>query len=277
MSDTDIPDEILHHYEQQVEEDLRLRDGFGELELLRTQEVVRRHLPDGALRILDVGGGSGVHAEWLLEDGHTVHLVDPVPSHVEQATERYGGYDRFSAEVGDARALTAPSRSYDAALLLGPLYHLVESADRVSAWSEARRVVTGEGLVFAACITRYAPIFDGLARGALFDPRFRAIAEHDLATGQHRNPTGEAGWFTTAYFHHPDELAEEAAGAGLRIIEVVGLEGMAGWVQGLEERWNDPEARETILFSARAIESEPTLRGLSAHLLAVTTRGHGHG
>ena len=130
--------------------------------------------------------------------------------------------------------------------------------------------------MFAACITRYAPIFDGLARGALFDPQFRAIAEHDLATGQHRNPTDEAGWFTTAYFHHPDELAEEAAGAGLRVIEVVGLEGMAGWVQGLEERWGDPEAREAILFSARAIESEPTLRGLSAHLLAVTTRGHGH-
>ena len=275
MSDTGVPDEILQHY-RLVEEDRRLRDGLGELELLRTQEVIRRHLPEGRLRILDVGGGGGVHAEWLLEDGHQVHLIDPVPEHVEQAIERLGHYEGFSAEVGDARHLFQEDRSYDAVLLLGPLYHLTDSNDRVSAWCEARRVATGPGLVFAAAITRYAPLFDGLSRGVLFDPTFRKLAEEDLSTGQHRNPTGNTEWFTTAYFHHPDELAEEAAGAGLRVIELVGLEGLAGWMPELEDDWKDPESREAILFSARAIESEPTLRGLSPHLMAVTTRGHGH-
>ncbi|GAG36667.1 unnamed protein product, partial [marine sediment metagenome] len=111
----------------------------------------------------------------------------------------------------------------------------------------------------------------------LSDPAFRAIAEQDLASGQHRNPTGEPEWFTTAYFHHPDELAEEAAGAGLRLVELIGVEGLAAWLPQLEEQWEDPESREAILFSARAIESEPSLRGLSAHLLAVATRGHAHG
>ncbi len=276
MSESGLPDEILEHYEHRYDEDLRLRKGLGELELLRTQEIVRRHLPQGPLRILDVGGGSGIHAEWLLDDGHRVHLVDPVPSHVEQALERLGDRESFSAAVGDARHLDEETRSFDAALMLGPLYHLTDSSHRVGAWCEARRVVVGDGLVFAAAITRYAPLFDGLTRGGLFDERFRRIAEADLTTGQHRNPTGEPEWFTTAYFHHPDELAEEAAGAGLRVVELVGLEGMAAWVPDLEERWGDPEAREAILFSARATESEPSLRGLSAHLLAVATRGHGH-
>ncbi len=168
MSDTGIPDEILEHYEQEVDEDLRLRRGLGELELLRTKEIIRRHLPRGSARILDVGGASGIHAEWLLEDGHSVHLVDPLPGHVEQATERLGKHDGFSAEVGDARALNAANRSYDAVLLLGPLYHLTESADRVTAWCEARRVVKGHGVVFGTSITRYAPLFEGLTGGALF-------------------------------------------------------------------------------------------------------------
>ena len=275
MSDTGVPDEILHHYQAQFDEDERLRDGLGELELLRTQEVIRRNLPEGPLHILDIGGGSGIHAEWLLEDGHRVHLIDPVPDHVKQALDRLGHHDGFSAEVGDARHLDAPDRRYDAVLLLGPLYHLTEDNDRVSAWCEARRVAATHGLVFAAAITRFASLFSGLTEGALFDPRFRSIAEQDLASGQHRNPTDEP-WFTTAYFHHPHELAEEAASAGLRIVELVGLEGLAGWEPELEQRWQDPEDRETILFSARAIESEPTLIGLSTHLLAVTTRGHGH-
>ena len=276
MSDNGIPDEVLEHYEQRVDEDLRLREGMGELELLRTQEIIRRHLPDGPLRIVDVGGGSGVHAEWLLADGHHVHLIDPVVSHVEQALESLGENEGFSAEVGDAGKIDAPSHSYDAVLLLGPLYHLTESADRVGAWSEARRLVTHRGHVFAAAITRFAPLFDGLTKGGLFDPQFRAVAEADLASGQHRNPTGDPEWFTTAYFHHPDELAEEAAGAGLRLVELVGVEGLAAWVPELDKRWANPDDRETILFSARAIESEPSLRGLSAHLLAVATHAHGH-
>jgi hypothetical protein len=277
MSDKGIPDEILEHYEQEVDEDLRLRQGLGELEFLRTQEIIRRHLPPGSARILDVGGASGIHTEWLLEDGHSVHLVDPLPDHVEQATERLGKYDGFSAEVGDPGTLKAANRSYDAALLLGPLYHLTESADRVTAWSEARRVVTSHGLVFGVSITRYAPLFDGLIGGALFDPAFRALTEENLFTGQHRNPARDPGWFSTAYFQHPDELAEEVAGAGLRVIELVGVEGLAAWVPELAERWDDPEGKETILFSARAIESEPSLRGLSAHLMAVATPGHKHG
>ena len=277
MSDKGIPDEILEHYEQEVDEDLRLRQGLGELEFLRTQEIIRRHLPPGSGRILDVGGASGIHAEWLLEDGHSVHLVDPLPGHVEQATERLEKYDGFSAEVGDPGTLKAANRSYDAALLLGPLYHLTESADRVTAWSEARRVVTSHGLVFGVSITRYAPLFDGLIGGALFEPTFRALTEKNLFTGEHRNPARDPGWFSTAYFQHPDELAEEVAGAGLRVVELVGVEGLAAWVPELAERWNDPEGKETILFSARAIESEPSLRGLSAHLMAVATPGHKHG
>ncbi len=270
----DIPDEILEYYAR-FDEDARLREGLGGLELARTQEVIRRHLPPGPLRILDVGGGTGVHAEWLLADGHQVDLIDPSPRHVELALQRLGGSDRFSARLGDGRSLDADTRSYDAVLLLGPLYHLPEAADRISAWCEARRVAVEHGLVFAGAINRFASLFSGLVEGEVFDPRFRAIVEADLASGQHRNPTDE-DWFTTAYFHHPDELAEEAAGAGLRIMELVGLEGLAGWEPDLAERWEDPDDRETILFSARATESEPTLLGLSTHLLAVATRGHGH-
>ncbi|MFD4119150.1 methyltransferase domain-containing protein [Streptomyces niveus] len=29
--------------------------------------------------MLDVGGGTGIHAEWLVKDGYDVALVDPVP------------------------------------------------------------------------------------------------------------------------------------------------------------------------------------------------------
>ncbi|MGH6915718.1 MAG: class I SAM-dependent methyltransferase, partial [Geminicoccales bacterium] len=170
----EIASEMLAYYQDQQPEQTRLVAGLGQIEFLRTQEIVRRFLPAAPLDILDVGGANGIHAAWLAGDGHRVHLVDPVPLHVEQARERAGSLDApFTCEVGDARSLSQPDGSADAVLLLGPLYHLQEEADRVLALSEARRVLRPSGLVFGAAISRFASLFDGLARGMLFAPEFR--------------------------------------------------------------------------------------------------------
>lgn len=101
------PSEVREHYESEVVEAERLTRGAGRLEFLRTQEIIRRHLPPGPLTILDVGGGAGAHAAWLADDGHTVHVVDPMPNHVAAAERLVGTGRRITAEVGDARSLTA--------------------------------------------------------------------------------------------------------------------------------------------------------------------------
>jgi SAM-dependent methyltransferase len=266
---SDVPPEIIDHYTDEVDEGDRLAEGFSQLELLRVQEVVRRHLPEGSLRVLDVGGGTGVHAEWLAADGHVVHVVDPVPRHVEQAATLEG----VTSELGDARQLSAPDKSADVVLLFGPLYHLSDPKDRLQALREAIRVVRPGGVVFVAAVSKYASLFDGLAREFLFEPGFLAIVERDLREGEHRNLDRLPHRFTTAHFHHPEELRAEISAVGLDVLELVGIEGLAGWLTHLADRWEDPDARELILFSARAVESEPSLLGLSAHLLAVARSG----
>lgn len=125
-----------------------------------------------------------VYAAWLTGLGYTVHLVDPVPLHVEQAAARGG----FSASLGDARRLTEPDESYDAVLMLGPLYHLVERADRLRALGEARRVVRRGGFVVAAAISRHASVFDGYLRGIIDEPYFETLVREVVRSGEHRNP-----------------------------------------------------------------------------------------
>jgi SAM-dependent methyltransferase len=258
---------IVRHYEDSREED-RITTGIGQLELVRTQEILRRHLPNAPADIVDVGGATGVHASWLAADGYRVHIVDLASRHVEKARADLGGLG-VTAEVGDARHLSLPDHSCDAALLLGPLYHLTERADRIEVLNEARRVVRPGGIVAVAAISRFASLFDGLSRGFLFEPEFRVIVERDLVDGCHRNPDDRPHWFTTAFFHHPDELRAEVEAAGLTLVELVGVEGLALWLPGIEEKWATDQGRETILFAARTTEAEPTLLGLSAHLIAV--------
>jgi 2-polyprenyl-3-methyl-5-hydroxy-6-metoxy-1,4-benzoquinol methylase len=268
-----MPPEVLDHYERFRPEQTRIREGFGQLELVRTQEIVRRFLPPAPARVLDVGGADGVHATWLADDGYDVEIVDVVPAHVEEA--RRNGSERprpFGARLGDARELPGGDETFDVVLVLGPLYHLTERTDRVRALVEARRVVRPGGVVFGAAISRFASLFDGLARERLFDPAFRRIVEQDLVDGQHRNPTDEPGWFTTAFFHHPDELRHEAQDAQLAVEAVLGVEGLAGWMRELAPHWDDTEHRELIVQSARATEAEPALAGLSSHLLLVAHR-----
>ncbi|MGH9229368.1 MAG: class I SAM-dependent methyltransferase [Acidimicrobiales bacterium] len=260
-------DAVVRHYEANREQD-RLVGGLAELELVRTREILRRHLPPPPLRILDVGGATGVHAAWLLQDGYRVHLVDITPSHVDEARVSLAAHG-LTAEVGDARHLAAPDGSFDAVLVLGPLYHLVERADRVAALEEARRVVKPAGLVAVAAISRFASLIDGLVRGFLFEPEFRRIVRGDLADGRHVNPDNHPHWFTTAFFHRPEQLHEEITAAGLAVVELLGVEGIAGWLPHLGARWGRDADRETILEATRLIEAEPTLLGLSAHLLAI--------
>jgi SAM-dependent methyltransferase len=128
----------------------RLERGYWRLELERTKELLGRYLPPAPARVLDVGGGPGVYAEWLADAGYHVKLIDLVSLYVEHAQRRAAG--RFDAEEGDARSLGEPDNAYAVVLLLGPLYHLVERADRLRALREARRVLRERGLLAAADI-----------------------------------------------------------------------------------------------------------------------------
>jgi ubiquinone/menaquinone biosynthesis C-methylase UbiE len=265
--------EILEHY-QAVPESERLEFGPSQLEFVRTQEIIGRQLADRPRVILDVGGGAGAYALWLAGLGHEVHLIDPVAKHVEQARARSAAAPRpiASCRVGDARALEHANQSVDVVLLFGPLYHLVDRDERRQALQEARRVLIPGGILLGAAISRFASALDGLARDLLADPAFAPIVEQDLKTGIHQNPTSKIDYFTTAYFHRPEELEQEIREAGFLVQEVVGLEG-AGWLlPDFEQRWRDPRRREDLIRIAKTLGSEPAIRGLSAHLLAVARR-----
>lgn len=246
---------------------------WGWLEFARTKELLRRHLPPPPARVLDVGGGPGAYAQWLASSGYGVHLIDPVPLHVEQAAAAARAADRpFTAAQGDARSLEEDACSFDAVLLLGPLYHLIDHAERVAALTEAARVLTPGGVVAAAAISRFASIVDGLARGLLLHPEFESIVEKDLRSGEHRNPTDLPHAFTTSFFHRPEDLAAEVAEAELDLVALYGIEGPAGWFAPPTPPEEGAPEYERLLWVARAVEQEPALLGASAHLLAVARK-----
>jgi ubiquinone/menaquinone biosynthesis C-methylase UbiE len=167
--------EAAQHYESGYEATRLFGSAQGELERVRTQEIIARHLPSPPGRVLDVGGAGGVYSLWLLDQGYEVRLIDAFPLHVELAERTLGEHSNrrlASARVGDARQLDEPDGSTQVVLLMGPLYHLTEREDRVRALSEAHRVLDQVGLLFVTGISRFASLLDGLCRNFVDDPVF---------------------------------------------------------------------------------------------------------
>jgi len=236
----------------------------GPLEFARTTQLLERFLPAAPAEVLDVGGGPGVYAAWLCERGYRVHLVDPVQLHVEQAT---AAHPSVTAEIGDARGLRQESSSVDAVLLMGPLYHLLERDDRLLALREARRVLRPGGVLVAAGISRFAGLLDLLVSEMLHEPEIRPIVAEAIRTGAFHGTAD--GLFTTAYFHLPRDLRAEVEEAGFAGVEVLSIEGPGFLVADFERRWADPAQRDTMLWAAEVVESEPEMLAAASHLLAV--------
>lgn len=271
MSETDSTGQVIRYYSE-ADEASRLSSGWFQLEQARTRELILRHLPPAPATIIDSGGGAGVYACWLAACGYQVHLIDPVPKHVEQAraaSARQTGHSLASAEVGDARHLAHADGSADAVLLLGPLYHLVEKEDRLACLREAHRVLRPGGLLWGAGISHFASLLDSLAHGFFDDPPFAPILDRDLENGQHRNPTGNPLYFTDAYFHRPGELSREFLAARFRVLEVLAIEGPCWLARDFDRLWNDPQQRERLLAAVRKVEREPSVLGATAHVMAI--------
>ncbi|QIS19140.1 class I SAM-dependent methyltransferase [Nocardia terpenica] len=250
--------ELVRHYSIDTEGTRLSRTPHGRLEFLRTQELIRRYLTAPA-RVLDVGGGTGVHAEWLAADGHPVHVVDLVPGHIEAAAMLPG----VTAQVGDARRLPVADRGIDAVLLLGPLYHLTESSDRATALAEAHRVLRPGGVIAAAAISRYSALLQKGADGTLDLDATPSITQA-IATGHY---DGHVGFFPT-HWHTADELRTELEAAGFEHAEVYGIEGPAWPALDLAGVDAFDVLAPAALRCARLVERDPHIVNASTHLLA---------
>lgn len=68
-----VPEEITRYYERGLEA-TRFSQAAGDLEFIRTQEIIARRLPPPPAVVLDIGGGPGTYALWLATEGFEVHL-----------------------------------------------------------------------------------------------------------------------------------------------------------------------------------------------------------
>jgi hypothetical protein len=92
--------------------------------------------------------------------------------------------------------------------------------------------------------------------------------DRTVGSGLTQDPAAPADGRFFAYFHHVEELIGELVRAGFADPAPVAVEGF-GWLLGdLPRRMQDPGP---LLRAIRRTESEPSMLGVSAHVIGVGT------
>lgn len=103
--------------------------------------ALRRLLPPGGSRMLEIGAGAGRNTP-RYRGFREVVLLDYSRTQLEQARTRLGHAANYRYVVGDVYSLPFAEGVFDAASMIRVLHHMVEPP---AALSEARRVMCGGG------------------------------------------------------------------------------------------------------------------------------------
>lgn len=243
----------------------------NKLEYIRCKEIIFRYLKKKDMSILDNGGATGAYSFWLAEKGHKVSLLDFVPKHIEIANkvEKEKGLKLDSTIVGDARKLPFNENYFDLVLLMGPLYHLTNKADRLDSLKEANRVIKPGGKIIAEAISRFASMVDGFKYDLVEDPEYIPIMKRDINDGLHKDTSTCQKYFTDAYFHLPVELRLELEESGFIFEDLIAVESFGCTVPNVDKKIQDEKYRNVLLNTIKLVEKEPSIMGISNHFMGI--------
>lgn len=239
------------------------------IEYLVTTYCLERYLPNAG-RILDAGSGPGRYAIDMARRGYQVVMFDLVGEMLQLGQSKIA-----EARVSECVTLTQGNLAmlpyaegvFDAVMSLGaPLSHITDRIARLTVVAELARVVRSGGVIFLTGLQRLAGyrsvvywsdegFFDQLMTP---EQRSRGIVD------------GSQVWYNFA----PGELQEIVLGAGLRIVDCIGCEGLANHLPMEHLERIEADSERWPVWKALLIETcnEPSIVGISNHLLVVARK-----
>ncbi len=263
---------ISQYYDDQVEHEWERMDRHR-TEYALTSRALAESLPPPPARILDCGSGPGRYAIDLARQGYRVTAFDLSAENLRHARQRadQAGVELEAYVQGSATDLSQfEDESFDAVLLMGPLYHLLERDERLQALRESSRVLKTGGPLLAAFIGRYAGHMDAAARNPRLVIDEREVSERILDSGRlYSRQVGGPEFI--AFLTHPAEVEPLLRQAGLEPERLVNLEGLAAQKEQLINELQGPDWQIWVELNARVSE-DPCLLGAANHLLALARK-----
>lgn len=148
----------LKKYYKRHKEDERLRSRHGQVEFLTTIRYIEKYVkPD--MKIAEIGAGTGIYTSAIAEKGYLLDAVELMKSNITVLEKSVKQFENVTVKQGNALDLSFMNdESYDITLLMGPMYHLYNTEDKIKALSEALRITKKNGLLYIAYILSDASV-----------------------------------------------------------------------------------------------------------------------
>ena len=258
---------VRRYYNEQVETEwARLESPYSGLELASTLRLVETYFPPEC-RVADIGGGPGRYTVELLQRGHRVTLLDLSDRAIDLATARLEelGLSADALHCADARDLSClESDSFHAALMLGPMYHIVEAEGRAAVLAELHRVLRPGAPAIVGFINPWGVLRAGLLEFANLYAEYETVA---ALLGSYMQ-VGEQEAFTEAAFLTPPQALAELRGAGFAVEARAGVEGFASGTRDAVRKLaeEDPRAYANVRRLVTETCDHPAYRDCTEHL-----------
>jgi len=220
---------ICRYYDTQYQNEWKrlVQSPYHQLEFNTTLHFLQKYLPTDGL-ILDAGGGPGRYTIEMAKRGYKVVLFDlsheslkKARRQIQRAKMQENVLQMTAGCITDLSVFD--DNHFDTVLCLGgPLGHILGETNRNRAIDELLRVSKPEGLLFVSVIGRLM-LFKNALEGFPDELRFKDLYMQILETGDYEGGHG----FTPAHFFLREELESLFTKKPVKILEMVGLEGLA--------------------------------------------------
>ncbi len=205
---------------------------WGRLRYKVAQANLLRHLPEGTLRILDMGGGNGFDAIPLAALGHEVTLVDysaEMLKAARQNAEQLNLDDDITYHQADLSALPAlfPEPAFDVVLCHNMLQYVADLDAAVQTISGA---LQRGGLLSLICVNRHSDVFRAILQGG----GLAAIAQQLEAS------TAQAAMFDVSVRRYAiEDMVQPLQNAGCMVMGQYGVRCVCDYLPNNEQK-SDP-------------------------------------
>jgi S-adenosylmethionine-dependent methyltransferase len=268
---------VRDFYDSDVEREWRrLDEPLCQIEFASTFRLVEKYFPPAG-RVCDIGGGPGRYTVALARRGYRMTLVELSDGLLKrgQAALSEAGVGAERLLCGDACELDElPSAHFDAGLLLGPLYHLVDQPKRLAALGELRRVLKAGGIGIVAYLNSWGILRCGVGD---FPERYADLSFTQSLLGE-KIFRGSLPGFTECYWTTPEAALREASEADFELISYCGAEGFAGGMRPMVERIaaDQPTAFRNLVRMGAETSELPQYRDATEHLHLVVRKPSGN-
>lgn len=245
------------------------RNPYSKLEFDTTLRFLKKYLPKKGL-ILDAGGGPGRYAIELAKQGYDIILLDISSTNINLAKKQVKRAKLQNRVKGIAEgSIVDLSRfddnTFDAVICLGgPLSHVLDRKKREKAVSELNRVAKKNAPIFVSVMSRLSLLRSALTRfpNEIELPRFKKYRD----SGDYAGNYG----FTACHFFLPEELRKSFAKKNIKILEMVGLEGIgSNFQKDINKLAKNKKLWKIWLETHYKTCTYPAIVGTSEHMLIV--------